>query len=67
MVELVTKWTERIKKGEERMEICSECEHLDKTLYRCEKCGCFIKAKTMFPSSECPIDKWGSYKEGKDV
>lgn len=66
MLELKTIWTERAKKSKERLEICSECEHLDKTLYTCKQCGCFMKAKTMFPSSKCPIEKWTAYKENNN-
>ncbi len=67
MVELVTKWTERAKKARERLDICVECEHFEKQLCVCKKCGCFMKAKTMFPSSSCPVGKWDKYTEEKNV
>jgi rubrerythrin len=63
MVELITKWTERAKKARERLDICVQCEHLEKQYYVCKKCGCFLKGKTMFPSSSCPIGKWDKYSE----
>ncbi len=25
---------------------------------RCSKCGCFLKTKTIFANSECPLGKW---------
>ena len=63
MVELITRWTERAKKAKERLEICSECEHLEKQYYVCNQCGCFLKGKTMFPWTKCPLDKWNTYKD----
>jgi len=51
---------EDIKLSKERLKICKECEYLIKTmkLLRCKKCGCLLEVKTMFSSSECPINKW---------
>jgi hypothetical protein len=51
----------------DRMEICNKCEHLDKTLYTCNKCGCFMKAKTLLVNSECPIGKWGKATDTPDT
>ena len=62
-MELKTTWTERNKKAKERMQICETCEHLERNLYVCKKCGCFLKGKTMFPNSSCPIGKWDKYFE----
>jgi hypothetical protein len=42
----------------ERRNICSECEYLDKQRNRCKKCGCMLKAKTAFKGTKCPIGKW---------
>lgn len=66
MVELVTIWTERAKKAKERLEICEQCDRLEKHLYVCKECGCFMKGKTKFPSSKCPLGKWDKYNEKKD-
>jgi hypothetical protein len=49
--------------SERRLEICSECEHLNKTLMQCKKCGCFMHGKSKFPSASCPVGKWGPEEE----
>jgi len=43
---------------ENRLEICSTCPHLRKSMNQCTKCGCFMKLKTRLTSSTCPIGKW---------
>lgn len=40
-----------------RFSICQGCEFLREN-FRCEKCGCFMKAKTQLAASACPIGKW---------
>jgi hypothetical protein len=42
-----------------RYDICLSCEHLTQLTAQCKKCGCFMKAKTYIPGTECPIGKWG--------
>ena len=42
----------------ERRNICSECDYLDKERNRCKKCGCMLRAKTAFKGTKCPIGKW---------
>lgn len=59
MVKLDTVFTRAKELSEIRLEICNTCEHLEKNLMRCNKCGCFMNFKTLIPSSECPIGKWG--------
>ena len=41
-----------------RLDICNSCEFLTKTISRCEKCGCFMIAKTKLKNARCPIKKW---------
>jgi len=41
---------------ERRYNICRECP--DRKHDRCSLCGCFIKTKTIFSNSECPVGKW---------
>lgn len=48
--------------SEERLKICDQCEHFDKSTTKCKKCGCFMFAKTMFMSAYCPIGKWGKHE-----
>jgi hypothetical protein len=50
----------------ERLAICAECPELDKTLYQCKICWCFMKGKTLFMDSQCPLNKWGKHIEVKD-
>lgn len=40
----------------ERRGICHQCEHLQSG--RCDKCKCFILAKSRLLSQDCPLDKW---------
>ncbi len=40
-----------------RFSICQGCEFLREN-FRCEKCGCFMKAKTQLAASACPVGKW---------
>ena len=58
MVKLDTVFTRAKELSEKRLEICKTCEHLTSHM-RCNKCGCFMNYKTLIPSSECPIGKWG--------
>ena len=43
---------------EYRLEICNNCEWLDKRLTRCRQCGCFMKLKSTLRRAECPLHKW---------
>ena len=47
----------------ERAKICNECEHLNKVLGQCRKCGCWMPAKTRLNWAECPIGKWGKIEK----
>jgi len=57
------KWKQRLEKSKQRLEICVSCDRLQKNIYMCKECGCFMKIKAMFPESECPLHKWSFYKE----
>lgn len=41
-----------------RMNICRSCEFLLVTK-QCDKCKCYMPAKTALSNAECPIGKWG--------
>jgi len=41
---------------ERRYGICLICP--ERRGARCSKCGCFLKTKTIFANSECPLGKW---------
>lgn len=42
-----------------RMSICRQCDQFYAPLKTCNKCGCYMLAKTYIPSSKCPLNKWG--------
>jgi hypothetical protein len=44
---------------ETRIEICRKCEHFIKATQQCGDCWCFMPAKVLMPSAECPKQKWG--------
>lgn len=41
-----------------RYDICKSCEHFIHLTNQCNKCGCFMSAKTYLPHSSCPVGKW---------
>lgn len=45
-----------------RLETCAACPKLIKLTNQCSECGCFVKAKTRYAESSCPIGKWGAVK-----
>ena len=45
------------EENDRRYAICEECPYLTATK-RCEKCGCFMVAKTKLLHATCPIGKW---------
>jgi hypothetical protein len=50
-----------------RYDICKSCEHFISLTAQCSQCGCFMKAKTYIPFSECPVGKWGKFiRESED-
>lgn len=59
------KLTERISQNlhvikemrEKRLEVCNKCPELT-DLRRCQKCGCFMDAKTALKGASCPLGKW---------
>lgn len=46
------------EKQKERLDICQKCDYFSYRQSRCRQCGCFMKQKVKFESSECPIQKW---------
>ena len=47
------------KVRQERYEICKVCEYYTWQIKICQKCGCWLPAKTRVKSFSCPINKWG--------
>jgi hypothetical protein len=41
-----------------RLQICTQCDSLQKSIYRCKECGCIMPAKAKFTASSCPLNKW---------
>jgi rubrerythrin len=67
MLTLNTIGAKRRKVSEVRLAICRECPELEQDLYRCQQCGCFMRGKTLFMDSKCPLGKWDKHIEEKDV
>ena len=42
----------------ERMDICRGCEFYKAKEEKCEKCGCYMLAKTKLATAKCPVGKW---------
>lgn len=59
MIKLDTALTKAKEVSETRMNICRSCEHFRPRTTQCKKCGCFMRFKTTFMKSSCPINKWG--------
>lgn len=47
-----------IKKANERLAICFECDRFYKPTRQCKECGCFMKVKTRISTASCPLGKW---------
>lgn len=58
---LKTIWTERKRIAKERLEVCETCDRYENG--KCKECGCLMEVKTMFPYSNCPLNKWESYRD----
>ena len=41
-----------------RFDICKGCDFFRPKTQTCQKCGCFMKAKSMLLNAKCPIGKW---------
>ncbi len=41
-----------------RYDICQACQFFSRKKSRCAKCGCYLKNKTKWKISTCPIKKW---------
>jgi hypothetical protein len=41
-----------------RLQICTQCDSLQKPIYRCKECGCIMPAKAKLKTSTCPLNKW---------
>ena len=42
--------------GKRRLDICNTCPKREGM--KCSLCGCYLPAKVLSPSSECPIGNW---------
>lgn len=52
---------------QQRLEICSTCEHYSLKLNSCKKCGCYLPAKTAFAKTTCPVGKWQESQSGSGL
>lgn len=58
MVKLVNRFTNRFEMSERRLAICKDCEFFDQIFRKCNRCGCFMDAKTLWAKATCPVGKW---------
>jgi hypothetical protein len=65
MLEIDSVWAKRQRVSEERMKICRECDKFIPATTQCSECLCFMRGKTLFMDSKCPIGKWGKHVETK--
>jgi len=49
--------------AKDRYSICKECEAFSNLVKVCGECYCFMPAKVVIKSSECPIGLWGQISE----
>lgn len=45
------------KDADTRMAVCLHCPHLNRFKI-CERCKCFMPAKTRIKETVCPVGKW---------
>lgn len=47
------------EEAEDRLDICLDCPFLaPESNYRCKICTCFVEAKVLLTTEECPKKKW---------
>jgi hypothetical protein len=46
------------EKTKQRMEICYNCDNLEKISVRCKLCGCYMNTKVRFDAAKCPANYW---------
>ena len=44
--------------AQSRYNVCKSCERFNTVTYTCKECGCLMKLKVKFITSQCPIGKW---------
>lgn len=50
-----------------RLDICNSCDNFNKTIKICKQCGCYMPAKSMFASANCPEDKWTTSQPSENL
>jgi hypothetical protein len=66
MLKIETVFARRREIAKDRLDICKTCEQYVEATTQCKECWCFMSAKTLWPSADCPLGKWDSYKEEKN-
>ena len=54
----MNKYNDLQEMASRRLTICRDCPRFFKQTRTCLECGCFMKIKTLIPSSYCPLNKW---------
>jgi hypothetical protein len=49
---------------QERLAICYSCSSFNEKIQMCKECGCYMPAKTLFASTQCPVNKWTTAEPG---
>jgi hypothetical protein len=51
----------------QRLAICNSCSLFIESTSLCKSCGCYMPAKTVLASSECPEGKWLTAEPGQNL
>ena len=66
MLKIETVYAKRRDIAKDRLDVCKTCDQYVEATTQCKECWCFMSAKTLWPTADCPLGKWGSYKEEKN-
>ena len=58
MEKISTFWERNRARARDRLDMCEKCENYDKEHSICGICHCNMIAKTIWPSAQCPLNKW---------
>jgi hypothetical protein len=50
-----------------RLQICFKCSDYLQPIKTCKLCKCYVPAKTMFSSAECPAGNWKEDAAGSNL
>lgn len=50
-----------------RLQVCAGCNFKHPKAWKCQKCGCHLKAKASLRGFECPLGKWGGLQKAEEL